>query len=141
MASDRRAEFELRIRAAMGRLLAGEVPEGHKCDVTSLCLLAAVPRATFYRSYPHLRTEFQESLGRLRSGGHQPDPRLAQIEGLKVEIVGLRERVSESDRQIVELTTFRSTALSRLATQHDEIVRLRARVETGNAAHLRNLSS
>ena len=50
-AEERHTETEVRIRAAMARLLGGDIPEGLKCDVKSLCALSGVPRATLYRSY------------------------------------------------------------------------------------------
>lgn len=136
VAADRHAEAELRIRAAMRRLLDDGVPEGHKCDVTSLCNLAGVPRATFYRTYPHLRVEFEEDLGRLRSSGHQPDSRLAQIQRLKDEVIGLRERLSKTDGVIAEFDLFRSSALSRLASQHDEIMGLRRELDAAQGSRL-----
>lgn len=125
----------------MGQLLAGEIPEGSKCDVKSLCVLAGVARASFYRTYPHLRAEFEHELGRLRDAGQQPEPRLAQIERLKAEVVGLRARLSQTASQIVDLEAFGATAMSRLASQHDEILGLRARLEVGQAARMRNLHS
>lgn len=39
----------------MAQLLGVDIPEGLKCDVKSLCTLSEVPRATLYRSYPHIR--------------------------------------------------------------------------------------
>lgn len=133
MAADRHPEAELRIRTAMAQLLAGDVPEGHKCDVKSLCAMAGVARATFYRTYPHLRDEFEQRLGGLREGGQEPDHRLAQVERLKAAVVGLRERLNRADLLIADLETFRSTALSRLASQHDEITKLRSELEAGQA--------
>ena len=49
-AEERHTETEGRIRAAMAQLLGGDIPEGLKCDVKSLCTLSGVPRATLYRS-------------------------------------------------------------------------------------------
>jgi predicted nuclease with TOPRIM domain len=139
MATDRHPEAERRIRTAIDQLLTGQVPEGSKCDVKSLCALAGVPRATFYRTYPHLRAEFEQRLGRLRNDGEQPDHRLAQLERLKAEVVGLRERLSRTDQAIADLETFRSTALSRLAAQHDEITTLRRRLAAAEGPRLRAL--
>lgn len=138
-AADRHADAELRIRTAMGQFLAGEIPEGHKCDVKSLCVIAGVARATFYRTYPHLRAEFEEKLGRAHRNGQHSHPRLAQIERLKAEVAGLRERLSESDRHVADLRTFQSTALSRLASQHEEIMGLRTQAEAAHAVRLRSL--
>lgn len=129
MAPDRHGEAEIRIRAAMVQLLAGETPEGHKCDVTSLCVLAGVPRATFYRTYPHLKAEFEQRLGQLSVDDQQPDHRLAQVERLKTDVAGLRERLGSAGRTIKDLEDFRRTALSRLGAQHDEIKCLRAELD------------
>jgi len=65
-AEERHTETEGRIRAAMAQLLGGDIPDGLKCDVKSLCALSGVPRATLYRSYPHIKAEFE----RERSDAH-----------------------------------------------------------------------
>lgn len=126
MASDRHADVEARIRTAIAQLLGGDIPEGLKCDVKSLCVLAGVPRATLYRAYPHLKAEFDHQRQTDQDAGRQPDPRQARIDRLGVEITTLRERLANRDQEITELRTFRQTALSRLASQHDEIFALRA---------------
>ena len=56
---ERRRETEQRIRAAAGALLRGDIPPGGKCDITTLARQAGVSRATLYRSYPHLKEEFE----------------------------------------------------------------------------------
>jgi hypothetical protein len=119
------ASAENRIRAAMRQLLGGPVPDGLKCDVKSLCQLSGVPRATFYRTYPHLRAEFEQQRGIGRAAGQQPDPRLAQIDRLKAEVTALRARLAARQAEIDDLKAFRTQALSRLAAQHDELTTLR----------------
>jgi chromosome segregation ATPase len=89
-----------------------------------------VSRAALYRSYGHLKQEFEQRLERLRVEGHHPDPRAAQILRLKDENTRLRERLTEQERQVTELTQFKTTAISRLAAQHAEITRLRAALAT-----------
>jgi hypothetical protein len=118
---------EAKIRAAMGRLLAGDIPPGGKCDVKTLAREAGIDRTAFYgsRPYARLREEFEQRLGELDQAGEQPDPRDAQVARLKEEITRLRERLSQSAGTITELATFRTQALARLAAQHDEIARLR----------------
>ncbi|MET8538533.1 hypothetical protein ABZV67_44405 [Streptomyces sp. NPDC005065] len=74
MASERHAQAEARIRAAMEQLLGGDIPEGLRCDIKSLSILSRVPRATLYRTYPHLKQEFEQRLGRVRETGGEPDP-------------------------------------------------------------------
>jgi len=125
MTSERQVHTEARIRAAIDQLLAGTIPDGLKCDVKSLCVLAQVPRATLYRAYPHLKAELEDRLGKAREAGHQPDPRVARIESLKAEVTALRERLSNADAEITALTAFKSQALSQLSAQHEQIVILR----------------
>lgn len=140
MARERHADAETRIRAATEQLLAGQIPEGLKCDVKSLCVLAQIPRATLYRAYPHLKAEFEDRLGKVRDTGQQPDPRLAQIEHLKIEVTTLRERLTRATTEITTLEAFRSPALSQLAAQHDEIGALRNELQAIPDATLRPIS-
>ncbi|MFE5095292.1 hypothetical protein ACFRCI_34285 [Streptomyces sp. NPDC056638] len=122
-----RTENENRIRAAMDRLLRGEIPPGGKCDIKTLAIEAAVDRTAFYgtRPYAYLRTEFERRLQALQQAGEIPDPREAQITRLKAENAKLRERLAQSEQTVTELTDFRTQSLSRLPAQHEEIVRLR----------------
>ncbi|MEV2190885.1 hypothetical protein AB0I02_07745 [Streptomyces phaeochromogenes] len=122
-----RTENEHRIRAAMDRLLRGEMPPGGKCDIKTLASEAAVDRTAFYgtRPYVHLRAEFERRLQAFQDAGEIPDPREAQITRLKAEITKLRERLAQSEQTVDELTDFRGQSLTRLAAQHEEIVRLR----------------
>jgi hypothetical protein len=118
---------EEKIRAAMTRLLNGDIPPGGKCDVKTLALAAGIDRTAFYgtRPYARLREEFEQKLQDIHQAGEQPDPRDAQVTRLKDEITQLRERLAESAGTITGLTSFRTQALARLAAQHDEITRLR----------------
>lgn len=125
MTHDRQTDAQARIRAAMRQLLAGPIPNGLKCDIKSLCALSGVPRATLYRTYPHLKAEFERQRGAARDAGQQPDPRLAQIARLKAEITALRQRLDTRNVELDELSAFRTEALSHLAAQHDEITMLR----------------
>ncbi|MBT2403672.1 MULTISPECIES: hypothetical protein [unclassified Streptomyces] len=131
MPNDRHADAESRLTAAMDQLMAGDIPEGLRCDIKSLSILAAVPRATLYRTYPHVKEEFESRLDRAREATGEPDPRLAQIARLKAEVVSLKGRLSEMKQEAAEATAFRTLALSRLAEQHDEIQRLRAALQDG----------
>ncbi|WP_157245647.1 hypothetical protein [Nonomuraea typhae] len=123
-----RTENETRIRAAMDRLLRGELQPGGKCDIKTLAREADVDRTAFYgtRPYAHLRTEFERRLRTLQQQtGETPDPREAQIIRLKAANAKLKERLAQAEQANTELTDFRSQALARLAAQHEEIVRLR----------------
>lgn len=129
-----RAENENRIRAAIDRLLRGEIPPGGKCDIKTLASEAAVDRTAFYgtRPYAHLRGEFERRLQALQQAGEIPDPREAQINRLKADNAKLKERLDQSEQTIDELTDFRTQALARLAAQHEEIVHLRAAADASN---------
>jgi DNA repair exonuclease SbcCD ATPase subunit len=129
-----RTENENRVRAAMDRLLRGEIPPGGNCDIKTLAREAGVDRTAFYghRPYAHLRTEFERRLQHLQQAGQTPDPRTAQIERLKTDLDKLKNRLSQADQRIEELTDFRSQALARLSAQHEEIVRLRAAAASAN---------
>ena len=135
----REDQAEARIRAAMNQLLAGTIPEGLKCDIKSLCTLSGVPRATLYRTYPHLKTEFEDHRDGARTAGHQPDPRLAQIARLKNEVAALRARLGRMNADLMASGAFRAQALSRLTAQHDEITALRKELESTNDAKVRTL--
>jgi AcrR family transcriptional regulator len=132
MASDRQADAETRIRSATAQLLSGDIPDGLKCDVKSLCARAGVPRATLYRRYPHLKAEFDRQRDATQRNGPQPDCRLVRIERLKSEIIDLRARLASRNGEISELKRFRDTALSRLAAQHEEITALRTQLRAAN---------
>jgi hypothetical protein len=123
-----RTENENRVRAAMDRLLRGEIPPGGACDVKTLAREAAVDRTAFYgnRPYAHLRAEFETRIKLLQDAGTTPDPKIAQIDRLKAHNAKLKERLARADQTIAELSDIRSQALARLAAQHEEIVRLRS---------------
>lgn len=121
-----RRRTEDSIRAATDRLLRGQIPTDGGCDVKTLASEAGVSRAALYRSYSHLKAEFERRLAQMRADGHLPDPRSAQIGGLKDDNARLRARITARDQQIVELTAFKTTAISRLAAQHAEITALRS---------------
>ncbi len=134
-----RAENENRIRAAMDRLLRGEIPPGGKCDIKTLALESGVDRTAFYgdRPYARLREEFEAKLAAAVQDGDAPDPRDAQIGRLKAQAATLTERLARQDGVIAELSDFKTQALSRIAAQHDEITRLRREVQ--QAARVRRL--
>lgn len=130
---ERHATTEVRIRAAIQQLTTGPIPSGLARDIKSLCILSGVPRATFYRTYPHLKAEFEAAAApesAADGGNADKDERAA------TEINRLRTRIGQLNTQVAELTAFRELALSRLAAQHDEIIELRRRDPTGNG-HLR----
>jgi phage-related minor tail protein len=122
-----RAQNENRVRAAMDRLLRGEIPPDGNCDVKTLAREAGVDRTAFYgdRPYAHLRAEFERRLQQLQHAGQTPDTKLAQIERLKSDVDRLTDRLAQTNSTIEQLSDFRTQALARLAAQHEEILRLR----------------
>ncbi|MFD6228817.1 hypothetical protein ACFWFZ_18310 [Streptomyces sp. NPDC060232] len=124
------------IRAAMDRLLRGELPRGGRCDLKTLAAEAGVTRTGFYPKkdragnerpgpYQHLAEEFERRVRAAQEAGEIIDPRDAQIERLKAENAGLRERLAANRDTIAQLTVFRTVAVSQLAAQYEEIKRLR----------------
>ncbi len=136
---DKRQQAEHRIRVAAAALLAGDIPDGGRCDITTLARQAGVSRATLYRSYPHLKQQFEHDMAATVASGGHPDPRDAQITRLKAELAALKTRCAGQDQAITALEDQRTLALSRLAAQHDEIQRLRAAAGTGNVRDLRTV--
>jgi hypothetical protein len=138
---DKRQQAEQRVRAAAAALLAGDIPAGGRCDISTLARQAGVSRATLYRTYPHLKEQFEHDMAAAAAGGGHPDPRDAQIARLKAQNAALKTRCASQDQAITALRDQRALALSRLAAQHDEIQRLRAAaagaVGTGNVRALR----
>lgn len=122
-----RVQNENRIRAAMDRLLRGEIPPGASCDIKTLAREAGVDRTAFYgtRPYAHLRAEFEHRVQQLQTARQNPDPKTAQIDRLKSEIDKLKNRLAQANSTIEQLSDFRNQALARLAAQHEEIQRLR----------------
>jgi hypothetical protein len=126
ISNQQRQQNEARIRAAMDRLLRGEIPVGGNCDISTLAKEADVDRTAFYgtRPYAHLREEFETRLARIREAGDPIGPSEGQISRLKNENTKLKARLAQANSEI-DLTEFRTTALARLAAQHEEITRLR----------------
>ncbi|WP_371632166.1 hypothetical protein [Streptomyces sp. NBC_01259] len=88
-------------------------------------------------TYQHLAEEFERRRTELQAAGEITDPRDAQIERLKAEVSELKRRVTARDEKIVDLTGFKTLAISSLAAQHDEIERLRRRLaQHGNVRAL-----
>ncbi|MFG2369410.1 hypothetical protein ACGFY3_48945 [Streptomyces mirabilis] len=76
-------------------------------------------------SCQRLGDEFVRRSAALReAGGGPPGPKETQIERLKAQNSDLKDRVTDRDATIGELTEFKKLAPSWLAAQHDEIMRL-----------------
>ena len=100
-------------------------------------MMAGVSRAALYSTYRHLKDDFERRREQQRNAGQLSDPRDARIDRLQAQIAQLTTRVADRDREIGDLTAFRNEAVSRLAAQHDEILRLRQQVT--QAAQVRRL--
>jgi len=137
LTSQQRQQTEARIRAAAGQLLRGDLPPGGRRDIKTLAHAAGISRAALYRTYPHLKEDFERRLTQARTAGQVTDPRDAQITRLKDDIQTLRQRLASREASIADLTEFKAQALSRLAAQHDELQQLRAdAAQPGNIRHL-----
>lgn len=148
LTEDDKASNEQAIRAAIDRLLRGDLPPGGKCDLKTLAAVAGVARTGFYPKrnrdgserpgpYQYLAREFERRLRELQEAGEVVDPRVAQIDRLKAEVAELKARVAKRDADLADLTEFKTLAVSRLAAQHDEILRLRQHTSgTGNVRQL-----
>ena len=141
ISAEQRDHNVARIRAAMDRLLRGDIPAGGKCDIKTLARESGTARAAFYgaRPYAHLREEFEQRLQALRGSGDAPDPRDAQISRLKNQIDALEQRLARREEQLAQLAAFKAVALSQIAAQHDEITRLRRAASDLEATNLRRL--
>ena len=137
LTSQQRQQTEARIRAAADQLLHGDLPSGGRCDIKTLAHAAGISRAALYRTYPHLKEDFERRLTQARTAGQVTDPRDAQITRLKDDIQTLRQRLASREASIADLAEFKAQALSRLAAQHDELQQLRAdAAQPGNIRHL-----
>jgi hypothetical protein len=144
LTDEEKTRNEAAIRAAIDRLLRGEIPRGSRCDIKTLAAEAGVARTGFYPKgarpgpYQHLAAEFERRLAALRDATEIPDPREAQITRLKVQAEAQRARIAALEAQLAELTAFKTLAISRLAAQYDEILRLRQSESPGNVTPLRH---
>ena len=141
ISAEQQRRTEQQIRAAADALLRGELPPGGKCDITTLARQAGISRAALYRTYPHLKQEFEQRLAGLHAAGSTPDPRDAQITRLKTRNDELKQQLAGRDAAIRDLEQFKQLAISRLAAQHDESSRLRRQAAPATADNVRNLAS
>jgi hypothetical protein len=131
IAQQTRQHNEAAIRAAMDRMLHGEIPPGGGCDLKTLAQQAGVPRTGFYGKsgrpgpYQHLAEEFERRLRSIQAAGETTDRRDAQIARLKADNDRLRQRLADQESLTSELSTFKAQAVSQLTAQHAEIQRLR----------------
>jgi hypothetical protein len=134
---EQRRQTEERIRAAMDRILGGDLPGGGRYDIRTLAFEAGISRNTLYTTYAHLKDEFEARRERLHVDA-AVDPRDERIARLAADVADLRQRVHDRDATIRDLTELTTLAVARLAAQHEELNRLRAQLAShGNVSTLR----
>ncbi|MET9454586.1 hypothetical protein ABZY05_05760 [Streptomyces canus] len=130
LSQDQRNQAERRIRAAIDRLLAGRIPDGGACDVKTLAREAGISRATLYRTWGHLKDEFEQRREAAWSAGQQPDLRAARITRLRDQNQRLTSKLARTHSEFKLLKERHQLALSALAAMDDEVQRLRRALST-----------
>ncbi|GGY12911.1 hypothetical protein GCM10010358_76590 [Streptomyces minutiscleroticus] len=130
-----REQVERRIRAAVDRLLAGQIPEGGACDVKTLAREAGISRAALYRTWGHLKDEFEKRRAAAWAAGHQPDPREARIGRLRDLNQRLTSKLACTRTELALLKEQHRRLLSVLAAKDDELERLRRELSTFARTH------
>ncbi|MFI5831442.1 hypothetical protein ACIA6C_30020 [Streptomyces sp. NPDC051578] len=125
-----RDQTERRIRAAIDRLLAGQIPPGGACDVKTLAREAGISRASFYRTWGHLKDEFEKRRAAAWAAGQQPDPREARITRLQDLNQRLTGKLARTHTELTQLKERQRLLLSVLAAKDDELQRLRRELST-----------
>ncbi|RKT09858.1 hypothetical protein BX285_6970 [Streptomyces sp. 1114.5] len=130
LSQDQRDQTERRIRAAIDRLLAGQIPASGACDVKTLAREAGLSRASLYRTWGHLKDEFEQRRAAAWAAGHQPDPREARIARLRDLNQRLTSKLARTYSEFNLLKERHQVLLSVLAAKDDELQRLRREVST-----------
>ncbi|MET7849948.1 hypothetical protein ABZT48_17280 [Streptomyces avermitilis] len=130
LSAEQRDQVEQRIRAAIDRLLAGHIPPGGACDVKTLAREAGISRASLYRTWRHLKNEFEQRRGAAWAAGHQPDPREARMARLRDLNQRLTNKLARTHSELTLLKARHRLLLSVLAAKDDELQRLRRELST-----------
>ncbi|MCX4546476.1 hypothetical protein [Streptomyces sp. NBC_01565] len=130
LSQDQRDQTERRIRAAIDRLLAGQIPPGGACDVKTLAREAGISRASLYRTWGHLKDEFEQRRAAAWAAGHQPDPREARIARLRDLNQRLTSKLARTHTEFNQLKERHQLLLSVLAAKDNELQRLRRELGT-----------
>ncbi|MEV6549247.1 hypothetical protein AB0M57_11100 [Streptomyces sp. NPDC051597] len=134
LSQDQRDQTERRIRAAIDRLLAGQIPVGGACDVKTLAREAGISRASLYRTWGHLKDEFEKRRAAAWAVGQQPDPREARIARLRDLNQRLTGKLAHTHTELTQLKERHRRLLSVLAAKDDELQRLRRQLNTFTCA-------
>ncbi|MGW7008409.1 hypothetical protein ACWGCW_37895 [Streptomyces sp. NPDC054933] len=135
LSAEQRDQVERRIRAAIDRLLAGPIPKGGACDVKTLAREAGISRAALYRTWGHLKDEFEARRTATKAAGHQPDPREARIARLRDLNHRLTGKLARTHTEFTLLKEKHRLLLSVLAAKDDELERLRRELSTFAGTH------
>jgi chromosome segregation ATPase len=130
LSPEQRDQIERRIRAAIDRLLTGQIPVGGACDVKTLAREAGISRAALYRTWGHLKDEFEKRRAAACAAGQQPDPREARITRLREQNQRLTHKLARTHTEFRQLKERHQLALSVLAAKDDEVQRLRRQLST-----------
>ncbi|MFD8342315.1 hypothetical protein ACFV2C_08490 [[Kitasatospora] papulosa] len=130
LSAKQRDQAERRIRAAIDRLLIGQIPPGGACDVKTLAREAGISRAALYRTWGHLQDEFEKRRAAAWSAGEQSDPREARIARLRDLNQKLTSKLARTHPEFNQLKERHQLALSVLAAKDDELQRLRRQRST-----------
>ncbi|MFI8280716.1 hypothetical protein ACIGBH_38675 [Streptomyces sp. NPDC085929] len=96
LSSEQRDQIERRIRAPIDRLLGGQIPVGGACDIKTLAREADISRAALYRTWGHLKDEFEQRRSAAQAVGQQPDPREARIARLREQNQRLTHKLART---------------------------------------------
>ena len=130
LSHQQRDQLERRIRAAIDRLLAGQIPPGGACDVKTLAREAGISRASLYRTWGHLKDEFEKRRSAAWAAGQQPDPREARIARLRDLNQRLTSKLARTHTELTQLKERHRLLLSVLVAKDDELQRLRRELST-----------
>jgi AcrR family transcriptional regulator len=130
LSHQQRDQIERRIRAAIDRLLAGQIPTDGACDVKTLAREAGISRASLYRTWGHLKDEFEKRRAAAWSAGQHPDPREARITRLRDLNQRLTGKLAHIYTELNQLKERHRLLLSVLAAKDDELQRLRHQLST-----------
>ncbi|WP_380286547.1 hypothetical protein [Kitasatospora purpeofusca] len=128
LSQDQREHTERRIREAMDRLLRGQIPTNGGCDVKTLAREAGISRAALYRTWGHLKEEFERRRAAAWAAGQQPDPRQARITSLREVNSRLTAKLARTNTELQQLKAAHQLVLSVLAATDDELQRARRRL-------------